>query len=329
MLFRSLDAVELVPFAAAIKAGVSAIMTAHIHFPAFEERSGVPATLSYPIITGLLRERLGFDGLVLTDCMEMDAIARTFGTVEAAVMTIEAGADCVLISHTAEWQRDALDAIVQAVGEGRLSESRIDESVRRILVWKERYAVDWARPSLDAVGSDGHQQVMDDAATAAITSFGPVPQNLMSQEQGYVVLEVRANAQTIAEESIRQNESLGGLLRAAGHSVEMRFVSLNPDEEEQRSILEEAQQRVAHGHQIIVLSQDAHRFAGQRQLLSDLGNLQPLWIIGGRSPYEVPAIPANAWYLAAYGMRPANLRGAARVLLGFDVAEGICPVSVG
>lgn len=135
-----MERVELVPFKRAVAEGVDAIMTAHIRFPALEP-SGLPATLSPSVLTGLLRGELGFNGIITTDCMEMNAIASHYGTVEAAVMAVEAGADIVLVSHSADLQAGALDAIEQAVLGGRLSEERIVQSVKRLLALKAKRGV--------------------------------------------------------------------------------------------------------------------------------------------------------------------------------------------
>ncbi|WP_260989927.1 beta-N-acetylhexosaminidase [Paenibacillus xylanexedens] len=129
------DQVELVPFRAAIAEGVDAMMSAHIYFPALEPER-LPVTLSHSVLTGLLRKELGYEGVILTDCMEMKAIATHYGTVDAAVMAVEAGADMVLISHTAQLQVGAFEALMNAVKSGRISERRIDESVRRLLTYK-------------------------------------------------------------------------------------------------------------------------------------------------------------------------------------------------
>ncbi|MDT0124989.1 beta-N-acetylhexosaminidase [Paenibacillus sp. RRE4] len=129
------DQVELVPFRVAIAEGVDAMMSAHIYFPALEPER-LPVTLSHSVLTGLLRKELGYEGMILTDCMEMKAIATHYGTVDAAVMAVEAGADMVLISHTAQLQVGAFEALMNAVKSGRISERRIDESVKRLLTYK-------------------------------------------------------------------------------------------------------------------------------------------------------------------------------------------------
>ncbi|MBV9852749.1 MAG: beta-N-acetylhexosaminidase [Armatimonadetes bacterium] len=132
-----LGQVELVPFRAAIAAGLAAIMTAHILFPALDP--ALPATLSPRILTGLLREELDFQGLIITDCLEMQGVARGWGTPEAGMLAVEAGADILLCCHTWETQCALRDALVRAVRDGRISEARIDESVARIAAAKAKW----------------------------------------------------------------------------------------------------------------------------------------------------------------------------------------------
>src|SRR5437868_3621122 len=125
-----LRAVELAPFKAAIAARVASIMTAHILIPALDEAR--PATLSRAVITGLLREELGYDGLILSDDLEMKAVASQYPVPDAAVMAIAAGCDGVLIcSGDHEAQAAALEALVYAVEQGRLSITAVDDSLKR------------------------------------------------------------------------------------------------------------------------------------------------------------------------------------------------------
>lgn len=133
-----LDEVELAPFRAAIAAGVGSIMTSHIMFPQIDPE--LPATLSPAILTGLLRSELGYDGLVITDCLEMKGLAG-WGSAEAAVKAAIAGADMLLACNTYKTQREITDALVDAVTSGRLSEERIDEANRRIAAAKQHWVV--------------------------------------------------------------------------------------------------------------------------------------------------------------------------------------------
>ena len=131
---QRLNAVELVPFRAAIASGVDAIMTAHIAVPALDPEN-IPSTVSANVLTGLLRKELDFHGLIVTDAMDMRGLTELFPAGEASVRALEAGADCLLIPTKAE---DAINGVVAAVKSGRLTKQRIDESVTRLLAAKAR-----------------------------------------------------------------------------------------------------------------------------------------------------------------------------------------------
>jgi beta-N-acetylhexosaminidase len=163
---------ELLPFRAAIGAGVASVMTAHILFPALDPE--LPATLSRPILTGLLRERMGFDGLIVTDCLEMKAVADHWGTARAAVLAAKAGADVLLVCHTLERQRETFAALFDAARSGELAAERIDDAVGRILAAKRRLAL-LPHPDLTVIGSPEHQTVraaFDADAASAPTTLG-------------------------------------------------------------------------------------------------------------------------------------------------------------
>ena len=112
---EELERCELPPFRKAIGAGIPAIMTSHVLFPRLEPER-LPATMSRRLLTGLLREELGFGGVIISDCMEMDAIAKFYGTVEGAVASIAAGADIVCISHTAALAQETAEAAAGRAG---------------------------------------------------------------------------------------------------------------------------------------------------------------------------------------------------------------------
>jgi beta-N-acetylhexosaminidase len=133
-----LEAVEMVPFRAAIEARVAAIMTAHILMPAFDEDR--PATLSPAVVDGLLKQALGFDGVVFTDDMDMKAISGRYGLSQAAVAAIAAGCDAVLMCGTSqEAQALALEAVIHAVEDGTLPIKRVEDALARHRRVKERF----------------------------------------------------------------------------------------------------------------------------------------------------------------------------------------------
>ncbi len=138
---QRLDEFELIPFKEAINKGADAVMTAHIVLPNVDE-SKKPATLSKIILTDILRDELNFNGVIITDDMEMGAIANNYGTKNASVEAIKAGADIILMCHTKEKQIESLEALKEAVNSGEISIKRIDESVKKIIKLKRKYKLD-------------------------------------------------------------------------------------------------------------------------------------------------------------------------------------------
>jgi beta-N-acetylhexosaminidase len=163
-----LDAVELVPFRAAIAADVASIMTAHILIPALDGER--PATLSPAIVEGLLRQKLGYAGLVLSDDLEMKAISGRYGHSDATVQAIAAGCDAVLMcAPKPEEQMAALEAVIYAVENGRVPLARIEDALKRQRRVKERFLAPRRVPAAGAalraiLGRDEHQAVADEMA---------------------------------------------------------------------------------------------------------------------------------------------------------------------
>lgn len=166
-----LNAVELVPFRAAIEAGVASIMTAHILMPALDEH--VPATLSSRIVTGILKRELGYQGLILSDDLEMKAISGRYGLEEGTVMAVAAGCDAVLMCGAEQDQQArALEAVIHAVENGSLPITRIEDALARHRRVKERFLTSRRTPLKGAelravLGRDEHVAVADEMARFA------------------------------------------------------------------------------------------------------------------------------------------------------------------
>lgn len=162
--------VEFLPFKAAIDAGVATVMTAHVLAPALDEKR--PATLSHRVVTGLLRGELGFEGVILSDDLEMKAIAAEYAVPAAAVLAIEAGCDGVLIcSGDHQTQAAALEALVHAVETGALTEKRVEDALNRQRRAKERFLASpvaqrplTSRALRERLGRDEHRAIADDMA---------------------------------------------------------------------------------------------------------------------------------------------------------------------
>jgi len=187
-----LDRVELVPFKAAIEAGVDSVMTAHIAVPALSP-PGIPSTLSAAILTDLLKKDLGFKGIVVTDAMEMAGLVKNFPTGDAAVRALEAGADVLLMPTDPE---TVVKAVTAAVQSGRLTRQRIQESVVKILTAKEKVGLDRKRfvdlegisDIVDSPESNEKAQEIADHAVTLVRNNGAMIPLAAPEKACYVVM---------------------------------------------------------------------------------------------------------------------------------------------
>ncbi len=171
-----IETVELAPFRDAIQSGVAAIMVGHLWFTALDPTPNMPASLSAPIVTGLLREEMGFNGIIMTDAMDMNAVDLTYNFYDAVLMSVEAGVDMLALgpSTGTEVAIQAIQTVAAAVRDGRIPESRIDESARRILEAKQQYDLMNWRP-LDVattaarMRTENHVQAVANLFRAGVT----------------------------------------------------------------------------------------------------------------------------------------------------------------
>ena len=243
---ESIEDEALVPFRAAIEAGVQAIMTAHI---VVRELGEAPATMSREILHVLLREELGYDGLVMTDALEMRAIADTVGVEEGAVRAIEAGADALCLGHDLfeDSVQSVRDALVQAVRSGRLQETRLVDAagrVHRTARWVSRSAEPGVGASRD-VGMAGARRALQAQGVGSLT-------------RPPLVVELEPEPSMAA----------GGLPEGPGDW----FRSAVPESEVVRVQENTAGDALAlaDGRQLVILARDAHRHAWERDVMDEL-----------------------------------------------------------
>lgn len=178
-----LERVELAPFRAAAKAGIASFMTAHVIFEAVDSK--YPATMSRAVLTGILREKLGYDGLVVTDDVEMKAIADNYGVEEAVLLGLNAGVDHFLCCHTAELAHRAIDAVVRAVEGGKLSQPVLDTATRRFGSVRSRFAKPvGGNDGLSVLRSPEHLALVErilGTVDASLTETGKDPTEVMER----------------------------------------------------------------------------------------------------------------------------------------------------
>jgi len=340
---------ELIPFAGAIAEGVDLIMTAHILFPAVEAEA-LPATLSSKILSGLLREDLGFGGVIVTDCMEMRAIADRFTPGEAAIRAVAAGADLVLFSHTVELARAARDALAVAIADGTLPEQRVRESLDRITALRRRLAAADNRrraSRLEEVGGEAHQAAALQAARRSITVVrdpkGRLPLQPSGGDKILVVQftgaaassvedgqteasgarEPHAQAPTPAPARVRYGTAIGRALACSPARVQEQVRSLDPAGHEYKQLLMAA----GSANMVVAVTSRATQHAMQARAVADLELIGKRVIaVAAREPYDALVLPENTTVLASFGEDPHAMQAAAEVILGEEVARGNLPI---
>ena len=323
-----LDSVELVPFRAAIKAGVELIMSAHIALPALDSGRTRPATMVPEILTGILRDSLRFKGVIVTDALDMGGIVASYGAGEAAVQALRAGSDILLQPSDPVV---AVKAVVQAVKDGRLTTARLDRSVRRILELKVRLGLFTRRTvNLDSVGYVVGRKASQDATRAASTealvllrdSTGILDSTAAGRCRIAVVTYGEANAGTVGG-------VLAGELRRHGH--ELTVFRLYPTSgpasyDSARATLD------GDGLALFAVSVRARESKGSITMPEPLGTLiagsvRPALLVSFGSPYIISQVPSVPAYLLAWLANPFTERAVAEALAGAAIT-GTVPVVV-
>lgn len=326
-----LDSVELVPFRAAIAAGVGAIMTYHGILPALDS-SGLPATLSPRILGGLLRDTLSYRGLLVTDAMDMVGVLRQFGAAEAARRAVSAGADVLLMPSDVT---GTIDAVVAGVQAGRYEEQRIDASVRRLLELKRRFGLDRARlVSLDSV-----RRVVGDTTHAAlarrVAERGVV---LVKDSLRLVPMTLRRAARVLMITYARRSDLGAGVgfaaeLRRGYDSVRSEFVSADDATPDFRRLLSlaDSAEAVVLGSYVNISSTTATAGA-PRAFVDFVAALQArnarVVLVSFGTPYLLQQAASVSSYMIAWGPSQASQQAAARALLGSSAITGKLPISI-
>jgi beta-N-acetylhexosaminidase len=324
-----LESLELVPFRSAIDAGVDAVMTAHVAVPALAPPE-LPATLSPAILTGLLRDQLGFKGLVITDALGMGGIVNGFGSGEAAVRAVEAGADTLLMPADPD---TAIKAVVAAVSTGRLSRQRIRESVAKILSAKERIGLDHTRyTDLEAIGdvlddptvNDRAQEIADRAITLVRNSAGFLPLAAPGRACYLVLTEGRYSP----EGQVFTQEVRKRIPRAALATFDPSLSRRDIDEAVQQ--LAVCESYVVAAFSTVTSGRGSVGLGGQ--LASTLESLmaagKPVALVALGNPYLLRNFPNAAAYLATFSSVPPSEIAAVKALWGEIDIRGHLPVSI-
>ncbi len=317
---------DLAPFRRAIAEGVDAVMSAHLVVPALGAETE-PATLSRAVMTDLLRGRLGFRGVTITDDLGMKGITGQMTQAEAAVRAVEAGNDVVVVVYSTEAQDATYRALAQAVRDGRLSERRIDESVRRILALKARYGLAQAqRGPLAAVGTPAHEALARRASAAAIT---------VANGRG-LPLAAGQRALVISPRSLAAGEVGGTLLGQEVHrraAASQEFVYDPYNLADLQRVLADAPALALECDQVVIGLWNAalgkaerHDDAPYRLVQALAATGRPVAVVALQLPYDLAGLPEGVAAVATYGETPSQVAAAVAVLYGEAPAPGTLPV---
>lgn len=318
---EALEQTELAPFRAAVAAGVPAVMTTHILFPQLEP-GGVPATMSRRIMTGLLREDMGFDGLIISDCMEMRAIKDHFGTVNGVIAAMAAGVDLVFVTHDTLLGGEAARAAAQAVADGRLDAAEMEASARRILAYKEKWADGAAAGEFDFDAARAENEAM---LQATITEVHRPASGAPALGGSPLCIGCPAYRTSLVGNVDDGNANLFGSEMARALHGEAAAMTADPDGAEIAALVEAAK-----GHSCAVVGTiNAYLRTGQRRLVEALAAAGvPTVAVALRAPYDLARLPESVWAIAAFEYTPESLRAVARVLRGEAKATGTLSVKL-
>lgn len=315
---EELEQCELIPFRRVIEAGIPAVMTTHILFPKIED-SNLPATMSRKIITGLLKEALGFQGLVVSDCMEMSAIKKYYGTVEGCLQAIKAGVDLIFISHTASVAREVSRALTAALENGQLSIEDMKESVAKIVRFKKEYQ---RLPKPEGFDVAKGRQVSYDLLKQSITPIKlPKEGFFLGADPLFLgVPAIRATNVSNEQEPLQFTEELNRALGGRGIKA-----SADPDKSEITGILKE----VRNASSIVVGTYNGHLYHGQLELVKELALVHHnILVIALRNPYDLRELPEGVYGIAAYEYTYKSLAAVIELLKGQFTPGGVLPVQL-
>lgn len=326
-----LDKLELVPFRAAIAAGVGSIMSGHLNVPALEPDPNTPATLSHNILTGLLRDQLGFEGILVTDAMDMGGITVKYAPGDAAIKAVLAGADALLMPPVPD---AAYDGLLAAAKSGQISQERLDASVRRILAAKARLGLYKNRQiDLDALNehfaSTGWQAEAQAISDRGITLLRDTPHRLPldgTKPSKALLISMYADPEPYPgqdlERELRQRFDSLTALRADTKFVKADTLKV-PDLKDYDVVLLALFVRVSDRKGNVDLP------AEQLPLIEQLYKSgKPVVTLAFGSPYLIERLPQAGTWLAAFGISDVAQISAAHALFGEIPIRGHVPVTI-
>ncbi len=329
---KRIESLELPPFEDAIGHGVMSIMIAHLSLPAYDTVKGIPSTLSQNVVTKLLKEKLGFRGLIVTDAMTMRGVTKAYSDAEAAVLAVRAGNDLILMPPNEEV---AIDAILNAARRGEIPLERIDESVRKLLsvkAWLGLHKNRFVSPDtiFAVVGAKEHQRLAKEIARRSIT--------VVKNERGILPLEkfgtLRVMSLVVSDNAVpTTGDRFNSQVRSRYPNFQSLRVDTRSNSEEYDSvyyILKRADLilcpmyvRVRSGQGTIGLQARQVEFVDR---VLKMG--RPVVAISFGNPYLLSDMPSVSAYLCAYSDADVAVDAAVEAIFGEIDVDGKLPITI-
>lgn len=303
---------ELLPFKKAISARVAAIMTAHVFFPAFEQAQDLPATLSRSVLTGLLRDELKFQGLLITDDLEMGAITEKYGIAEAASRSFFAGADLLLICHSLDQQIAAAERILNMSREKPEYAQRLEESLLRIEKARTALPDSSAHKLQDLVVS--HQPMIETCHEKSLR-FLNFQTEMLNLDENEDLLFVFPQISALVQVEEEHNQTgIESLFKTYFKSA--RMIEFNPKDPAEK-IVAAVQHDTRRDEKLVFFSYNAHLFQGQTDAAKSLAKTFPASaLIALRNPYDLKFLPEFKTRGASFSFRTPALVAILKTLKG-------------
>lgn len=312
--------VELVPFIQGIENGADVIMTAHIYFSTLEPDYGRPATLSKNVLTGLLRNQLGFNGVITTDCLEMNAIAKTVGVANGALQAAIAGADMLMVSHTYEYQVEAVTKLLDAVLNGGIDESRIIDSTHRILDLKRKYLTGGGKSHFD---SAEHKAL---AKRAYQESISVIKEQDFPLEKSGKYLAIYTEQKPLFQAAERgETLAIPDILKSYEARIDYLEIKSGVDPKTQ---LSEVKSKLNEYEQLIIFTLSLQPGEPVTLIFQALVQSVKTTVISLRNPYDFQLLSEAANFICAYDDTPDAIKAGLDVLFGKQKATGKAPITI-
>ena len=322
-----LEAVELRPFRSAIDAGAKLVMTGHFAIPAIAENPHIPATLSRAVMHDLVRHELGFDGVIITDALDMGAITQGAGQIIDVIAAVRAEVDLMLLTFDPEVAERIYTGLQLGYTRELVRDVHLQHSLERVYALKE-WAAQFEQPSLDVVACAEHQQLAQELADRSVT--------LVRNDEGLLPLRLDEDARicaimpqpkhlTPADTSEHVTPTLGTAVSAHHPHVDEIITTHSPDGNEIAALRE----KVSGYDLLIVGTISASMNEAQAAMVNALLDLDmPVVTVAMRTPYDISVYPEAKTHLCTYSILPPSMKALAKALWGEIETQGKLPVTI-